>query len=367
VNVVIAAWHLQNSNVGLGRYCRGLIEAIGRVDDRNQYEILIPSASPGLPSRPNITYRLIRFPVFKRRFWEQAAPLLAGRHDILHFPHDSRVAWKREKFIVTIHDLKPLLFESLRLRWNLNRMIERLFVGTCLERVDHILTDSYASRRDIIHHLQVPVDRVTVVYPGVDGQRFRPASDQGEPHSVELRRPVVLSVAGADPTKNINTLIDAFGRLPPALRDAHDLILVGDFRHRHDVRERVRQAGIESRTVFMGVVGDERLIRLYQHATVFVFPSLYEGFGFPVLEAMACGCPVISSDAASLPEVAGEAAILVNPTDVRSLTQELERVLKDPALRETLRRRGLRQAAFFPWDRTAQETVAVYEKVAGER
>ncbi|MGH7231238.1 MAG: glycosyltransferase family 4 protein [Nitrospiraceae bacterium] len=364
MKVVIAAWHLKNVNVGLGRYANGLIEAIGRVDRDNQYEILIPNDSHPFSPRPNMRYRLIRFPLFKRRFWEQLAPLLAGRHDVLHFPYDSRVAWKRAKFVTTIHDVKPLLFETGRRRRNLNHVIERTLVGSRWGQIDHVVTVSECSRCDIMAHLGLPKDRLTVVYPGIDLERFRPAL-AGSPKT-SAARPYVLCVAGADPTKNLEVLIDAFARLPSAVRAAHDLVLTGDFRRRADLRARVAQSGIQAQSIFTGVVSDERLIELYRAAAVFVFPSLYEGFGLPVLEAMACGCPVISSDASSLPEVAGEAAVLVDPRDVGGLASAMERVLGGADVRLALRERGLEQAARFPWERTARETIAVYRNVVGE-
>lgn len=364
VKIVVAAWHLKDFNVGLGRYSRGLIEAIGRVDAENQYEILMPDDSYRFPERPNMRYRLIRFPFFKRRFWEQAAPLLVGRYDLLHFPYDSCVAWKRGAFIVTVHDVKPLIFgtDTGRSRFNLNRLIERLLVRDKWARIDHVLTDSHCSRRDIVQRLGVPAERITVVYPGVEQERFAPVTPTGR----EGRRPYVLCVAGADPTKNVEVLVEAFARLPHPIRDAYDLVLTGDFRRRVDLHERVRQAGIEKQTIFTGVVGDDQLVDLYQRAALFVFPSLYEGFGFPVLEAMACGCPVISSDASSLPEVVGDAAILVDPSDVEGFTRRMGQVLTDADRRQDMRERGLAHATQFSWDRTARETVAVYRRVVGK-
>ena len=360
MKIVIAAWHLKDFNVGLGRYCRGLIEAIGRVDNENCYEILMPDNAYRFPERPNIRYRLVRFPLFKRRVWEQVAPLLAGRYDLLHFPYDSAIAWKNGPFVVTVHDVKPLIYGTDRSRWNLNRFIEDLLIRDKWARIDHILTDSQCSKRDIVERLGIPEDRITVVYPGVELGRFQPApldrTDQGS-------MPFVLCVAGADPTKNVETLIEAFARLPLPLRDSNDLLLAGDFRRRADLRELVGRVGIEKQTVFTGMVSDDRLIDLYQHAALFVFPSRYEGFGLPVLEAMACGCPVICSNVSSFPEVAGDAAILVDPLDLDKLAKEMTRVLRDPALRSDLRKRGLAQASTFSWDRTARETIAVYKKV----
>ena len=358
MKIVIAAWHLKDFNVGLGRYCRGLIEAIGRVDTENRYDILMPDNSYRFPERPNMRYRLVRFPIFKRRFWEQVAPLLVGRYDLLHFPYDSCVAWKRGKFVVTVHDVKPLLLGTGRPHRNLNHLIERVLVRDRWGRIDHVLTVSHCSRRDIIERLGLPAERVTVVYNGVDLERFRPRE------RVVLReRPYVFCVAGADPTKNVETLVEAFARLPLPLRNAHDLVLAGDFRQRGDIKEQIARAGIEKQTVFTGVVSDDQLIDLYQRAALFVFPSRYEGFGLPVLEAMACGCPVISSNAASLPEVAGDAAILVDPSDVDGFVREMARVLSDAELRRNLRERGLAQAARFSWDWTARETIAVYKRV----
>jgi glycosyltransferase involved in cell wall biosynthesis len=358
VNIVVAAWHLRDFNVGLGRYCRGLIEGIGRVDRENRYEILMPDESYRFPERPNIRYRLVRFPVFKRRFWEQAVPLMAGAHDLLHFPYDSCVAWKRAKFVTTVHDVKPLLFPALAQRRNVNGVIEDMIVGDKWARIDHVVTDSQCSKRDIVAHLGVPESRLTVVYPGIDPERFRPARRR-----TDSGRPYVLCVAGADPTKNVGTLVEAFGRLPQPARDTHDLVLVGDFRRRPELRERAAVLGIEKQMMLPGVVDDDRLIELYRQASLFVFPSRYEGFGLPVLEAMACGCPVICSNASSLPEVTGDAALLVDPMDVEGLAKAMQRVLSDPDLAGDLRQRGPVRAAQFSWDRTARGMVAVYTKV----
>jgi glycosyltransferase involved in cell wall biosynthesis len=362
MKIVIAAWHLKDFNVGLGRYCRELVEAIGRVDRVNRYEILMPDASYRFPERPNLRYRVVRFPVFKRRFWEQVAPLLAGRYDVLHFPYDSCVAWKRGAFVVTMHDVKPLIFQmGTGSRWSPGRMLERLLIPDRVAQFDHVLTDSNCSKRDIVERVGVRSDCITVVYPGVELERFRPGES-----SRAAGRPYVLCVAGADPTKNVGILVQAFAGLPYPLREAHDLVLVGDFRRRPNFHEQVRASGIEKQTVFTGVVDDGRLIDLYRQAALFVFPSLYEGFGFPVLEAMACGCPVIASNTSSLPEVTGDAALLVEPTDVEELVKQMERVLMDAGLRAELRERGLARAAEFSWDRTARETIDVYHRVGRE-
>jgi glycosyltransferase involved in cell wall biosynthesis len=360
MKIVIAAWYLKDFNVGIGRYCRGLITALGRVDKDNEYHVLMPTATYRFPEFKNVHYHVIRFPLFKRRVWEQVAPQLVGRYDVLHFPHDSSVAWKRGKFVITIHDVKPLLFGTLRPRRGLNNFVERLLIPDRQEQADHVLTVSECSRRDITERLHFPKERVSVVYPGIDRNQFKPDFSMA---SQSIPRPYILCVVGSDPTKNVETLLDAFAQLPRELREGHDLVLVGDLRRRQDVRDRVDRLGIAAQTKFAGMVDDAQLVSLYQHARVFVFPSRYEGFGFPVLEAMACGCPVITSNAASLPEVVGDAALSADPSDSEGFARHLELVLVDEDLRRILREKGLDRAARFSWERTAQETLRVYERV----
>lgn len=361
MKIMIAAWHLKDFNVGLGRYSRSLIEGISRLDTQNHYEILIPENSYQLQEQPNIRYRLIRFPVFKRRLWEQIAPLVVGQYDLLHFPYDSCVALKRGKFVVTIHDMKPYIFPRSRRRLNLNSLMKRILIPNPYKQIDHVLTVSECSRRDIVERLGVPENRVTVVYQGVELERFRP--DEANCNRPNVNQRYVLCVAGTDPTKNVETLIVAFSKLPSAFRKTYSLVLAGDLNRQHHLQQMTVRLGVDRETIFMGLVTEEQLVALYQHASVFVFPSWYEGFGLPVLEAMACGCPVICSNTSSLPEVIGEAGILVDPSDAIGLATAIERVLSDSALCMLLRTAGLQRARQFTWDRTARETVELYKKV----
>ncbi|WHZ25185.1 MAG: Glycosyl transferase, group 1 [Nitrospira sp.] len=359
VRIAIAAWHLKNSNVGIGRYARELIDALGRVDCTNDYRILLPDAEHPFTERPNMQYHTVRVPLFRRRVWEQVASFVAGPYDVLHFPYDSCVAWKRGKFVATIHDAKPLLFPDLRSPTNLNSRIEQWLVGDRWKTIDHVITVSEHSRRDILAHAPLRPDQTTVTPLGLDAGRFQPAAQDRE------GKPFVFCVAGSDPTKNVGCLVEAFAKLPASLRHRFDLLLAGDVCKRADIRGAVERHGIVAQTKLVGVVSDAELVRYYQQATVFVFPSLYEGFGLPMLEAMGCGCPVICSNVASLPEVAGEAALLIDPRQSGQLAGELTRLLESPVLQATLRARGLARAKEFTWDRTAKQTVAAYETVVG--
>lgn len=359
MKIVIAAWHLKNFNVGIGRYARELIQALGRVDHVNQYHILLPQPDHPFTPHPNMRYRVIRFPVFRRRFWEQVAHLLVGPYDVLHFPYDSCVAWKRGKFVTTIHDVKPLLFPELRSRANLNSRIEEWLVGDRWRTIDQVITVSEHSRRDVLAHVPLRPDQVSVTPLGLDAERFRPVEKRHE------GRPYVLCVAGSDPTKNVGVLIEAFAALPAGLRNRFDLILAGDVCKRDDIRAAIAHRGLSAHAKLLGLLSDAELVTYYQQATVFVFPSLYEGFGLPVLEAMGCGCPVICSNSSSLPEVAGDAAVLVDPRRADRLSRELASVLESTALQASLRERALARSKEYVWDRTARQTVAVYERTVG--
>ncbi len=361
MKIVIAAWHVKDFNVGLGRYTRNLIEGLGRVDRKNEYEILMPVDASSFTLWPNVRYRVCRFPVFKRRFWEQMATMLVGSHDLLHFPYDSCLAVKRGKLVTTIHDVKPLLFPKAKKRVNVHELVKQTLIPDPLQKIDHIITVSECSRRDIIKNLNVSEDLVTVIPQGVEGDKFFPRLAECPLDSETT--PYVLCVAGADPTKNIQSLIIAFSMLPEHVRSHHQLILVGDLDSQGELQRLVRQKGLEQLTVCPGIVSDQQLVQYYQNASVFVFPSLYEGFGLPVLEAMACGCPVICSDVSSLPEVVGDAAITVNPTDVSALEEAIQHVLTDSMLRYRMREAGLERSKQFSWDQTASKTTELYERI----
>ena len=361
MKIVIPAWHLKDFNVGLGRYTRNLIKSLGCVDRKNEYEVLMPLDSCVFPSQPNVRYRVYQSPIYKRRFWEQAASLLVGKYDLLHLPYDSCLAVKRGKLIVTIHDVKPLLFPNPKKKVNMYGMLKRLLIPRPLERIDHIITVSECSRQDIIERLGVQADRITVIPQGVEQDKF--VSCFSEPPDRCNTVPYVLSVAGSDPTKNIQSLITAFSLLPDEVRTHYQLILVGDLDKQGELVRLVKQKGIERHVVYAGVVSDQQLIRYYQNAALFVFPSLYEGFGLPVLEAMACGCPVVCSNTSSLPEVVGDAAVMVDPLNVSALADAMCHVLTNSHIHQELRKAGIERSRQFSWEQTAMQTVALYERV----
>lgn len=234
-------------------------------------------------------------------------------------------------------------------------------------RARRVITVSDYSARDIESLYGLTRNRITVI-PNAVSDDFRPVQDPDAPAQIRRRFGLsadrfILFVGGADPRKNHRTLLRAYAQRVDRLRDCC-LLLVGDVRHRFgDMMDTARGLGLEAQVTCPGRLSLADLRQLYSHAAVFVFPSIYEGFGMPVLEAMACGAPVITSSTTSLPEVAGDAALLVDPENVEALGDTLQRVLEDAALRETLRTRGFARVKDFTWDRSARLTMNLYREL----
>lgn len=230
-----------------------------------------------------------------------------------------------------------------------------------------VITVSEASARDIESLYGLPWNRIAVI-PNAVSDDFRPVQEPDAPAQIRRRFGLpadrfILFVGGADPRKNHRVLLRAYAQRADRLSD-YCVVLVGDVHHRFgDMMETARGLGLESHVVCPGRLSLADLRRLYSQATVFVFPSIYEGFGMPVLEAMACGAPVITSNTTSLPEVAGDAALLVDPENVEALGGALQRMVDDAALRATLRAKGFERIKGFTWDRSARMTMNLYREL----
>ncbi len=275
---------------------------------------------------------------------------------------------KAGKYVVTIHDVIPLV-----LPWAFP-LRHRLVVATAFARIrkqaERVIVPSTAAAEDVVHFLRVERERISIIPMGCE-PRFQPI---GEPvQAAALRRRYnlperyILFVGTLEPRKNVQTLLRAFAQLI-AETPQDDLTLViagGKGWGGEDYMSTVDALKLHAHVHFAGFVDDEHLPELYRGALLFVYPSLYEGFGLPVLEAMACGTPVITSNRASLPEVAGDAALLVDPTRPEALAAAMASILSDSELRQALRAKGLARAQTFTWDAVAQQTIAVYRAVGG--
>lgn len=268
--------------------------------------------------------------------------------------------------VVTVHDLTVVLYPEthrLKVRWS-----QLPFLGRSLARARRIVAVSEATARDLRFHFPDTAERIRVVPEGVDPV-FRPASEpEREAIREELGAPdgYLLYVGTLEPRKNVETLLSAWERLHDDREDAPPLLLAGgEGWHNRALRRRLTE--LEPHGVrHLGRVEPERLVRLFQGAKAFVYPSLYEGFGLPPLEAMACGVPVVASTASSLPEVVGDAGLLVPPRDSGALAAEVGRVLDDPELARELGARGRERAARFTWERAADEMASVFRDVLRE-
>jgi len=235
-----------------------------------------------------------------------------------------------------------------------------------IRQAAHVIAVSELTKRDLVAHLGIPPERITVVHHGVDTSVFRPG--QG-PRPFPF--PYVLFVGSEHPRKNLSTLLSAFASLKARGFLAElKLVKVGRAGGREsDFRQTTMQAiernGLQQEVVIRDFVPQDELVALYQHAECLLFPSRYEGFGWPPLEAMACGTPVIASTAGSVPEVVGDAALLVEPDDIAGWARAMERLLTDGSLREELKGRGLERAGMFTWERAAQATLRVYDRLEG--
>ncbi|MFW5708916.1 MAG: glycosyltransferase family 4 protein [Chloroflexota bacterium] len=276
--------------------------------------------------------------------------------------------------IVTVHGLLTYLLrddpELSMYNHGVERFVDALSVKG-LAKADHLIAVSDYLRRALINDVGIPEDRITVVPEAVDHDYFRPVEvNQAfkDRYNLSDEFRYILYVGSEQPRKNFPMLIRAFARVHAKFPDIK-LLKCGQAEvpaQREAAMKAIRETNMQEHVIFAGHVSDD-LVYFYNYATVFAFPSKYEGFGFPPLEAMACGAPVISSNTASLPEVVNDAALLINPEDEDQLVDALRQMLASEETREEFRQRGLANAAQFDWNNTIEQTIAVYERVLGEK
>jgi len=363
-----------SQGAGIGRYTRGFVRSLAKLDPRNQYVLFHAS-----PRGKVIAGAMIDAPNFHRCgvhlsertlaiLWHRLrVPLpinvFTGHVDLFHAPDYTLPPVRRAAAVVTVHDLSFLLYPECA-DHGLRAYLERAVLSS-VGRADFVVVDSLSTRNDLICLLDVPPTKVAVVYPGLD-ERFHPLA--GDPALAEvkarwgLERPFILNVGTLEPRKNQARLIQAYALLKERTSFPHQLVIAGGRGWLcEDIFRRVNELGLKRDIHFLGYTAEDDLPALYSLADLFVFPSLYEGFGLPPLEAMACGTPVVVSNSSSLPEVVGDAAIQVRPVDTDALATALEQALGDHVLRQELRAKGLARARLFTWEAAAQQLLGIYE------
>ena len=359
---------------GLGRYAQELTLALLALDAENEYLAFYNRAAearvaPPLDCLPHLTTKLGDKPWRTSVLLAQTAHLPQDRLfpgvDLFHATDHLLPCLSHVRSVFTLHDLTFCLYPETHA--SLNRWFLTLMMPRFLRATDAIIADSECTKRDAGRVYGLDESRIQVIYPGVN-RRFRPCG-----HEIittvrckyGLPEHFILYVGTIEPRKNLTVLLEGYLALKNQAL-GHRLVLAGKRGWLcESFFKKLRELGLEGEVIFPGFVPDEDLPGLYSAADLFVFPSLYEGFGLPVLEAMACGTPVVCSDTSSLPEVAGEAALLASPTDVRALIVAMRRALTDESLRTEMRAKGLAQASQFTWERTAKETLAIYRQVLG--
>jgi glycosyltransferase involved in cell wall biosynthesis len=355
---------------GIGTYVRNLLRELARQDDDAEYVLLCPPADVEElgalgPRFHPIIERSGNYSV--REQLGIPLTLARARVDLYHAPHYVVPPLLTRPFVVTIHDCIHLRFpQYLPNRAALT--YARTMMRSAARRSRRVLTVSQASKDDILHYLQVPAGKVEVIYNALDERLAAPPTEDEIDRvrqRFQLTSPFILYTGNIKPHKNLDRLIEAFSILRrEGLEDVKLLIIGDDISKYPSLRRLVHRFQLHGHVRFLGFVPDATLAVLYRLASVFVFPSLYEGFGLPPLEAMAAGTPVITSNVSSLPEVVGDAAVLIDPMDAGAIAEAMARVLRDPVLRETLVRRGHARVQAFSWERSVARIREVYGELA---
>ena len=361
---------------GIGRYVREMLSALSDIDQSNQYRLFYASKNKSSHATLNLpdNFRVRHLPVndiWLARIWQRIrlplpVELITGFLDIYHSPDFTLPPTLSDiPTLLTVHDLS-FLRDPESAAPGLRGYLE-VAVKRSVQLATHVLADSQSTKNDLIELYATPEDKITVLYAGVSSI-FRPITDLDQLMKVRKRyklgdQPFVLSVGTLQPRKNHATLIKAFEL---TLMDSdYNLVLAGGQGWSYEeVYDLVRSRGLQHRVLFPGFVADEDLSALYSSADVMAFPSLYEGFGLPVLESMACGVPVLASNISCLPEVAGSAALFVDPRDVEAMSAAMLKLVSNVDLRETLRKKGFERVEQFSWQSSAANLLRVYRDLA---
>jgi glycosyltransferase involved in cell wall biosynthesis len=375
------AYFLEHPMTGMGQYATRLWQELLRRDDLD-VRLLMPADAPAtvqeMAGDHGVSVSvpgLRRMPAKLRKiWWEQSGIVTAARRasvDIVHVPYFAAPMRKPVPFVITIHDAIPLVLKDYA-GGQMTRAYTRV-VGRAARGAQLILTDSRHAASDVSRYLDIPPDRIVPILLAA-GEEFTPANGAADEERIAamrqrlgLLRPFVLNVGGFDRRKNLAALVEGYALARPDFSEDIDLVIVGSAHSDNsglypDIRPLIDRLGLNDSVRLTGFVSEQDKLDLYRAAAVFVYPSVYEGFGLNPLEAMACGTPVICSNRASLPEVVGAGGISIDPT-ADEIARALVTVLNDRDVQAALRQRGLQQAATMSWEATAEQAVAAYKRV----
>ena len=353
---------------GIGVYVKHLLEALQKIDAQNHY--LLISNGPINLTLENQNWTKIEGTITKKllstlwmQFW---APIFAAREgiDIYWSPRHHLPVYlpSRIKKVVTIHDLTHRLFPDTMALPNL--IVEKLLMGSSIKKADCVIANSNSTAQGIAEYYSIHPKKMVTIYPGKPLLPDRIHKDPILP--LNLPKRYFLFVGTLDPRKNLLRVLNAFEQIDPQMHDVHLVIVGGQGWKNRQFYQQLNTNQNKNRVVMTGFVSRQQLKLIYENAVCLLFPSVYEGFGFPILEAMSCGSPVITSRTASMPEVAGDAAMLVDPIDTGAIASAMLEIMTNTALRDTLITKGYQRLDNFSWEKCAQETLRVFERVHNE-
>lgn len=364
-HIGIISYGLDRQAGGIARYSKELMAALQRVG----LDLAVLKAGTGASVNGEIALRGSRLLPGLLTIGQIEIARAAHRKGLalVHDPTGCAPLWfTSAKRVVTIHDVIPYIYPetSSRLDW----MIHHYWLPLIVKRLDAIITISERSKSDLLLHLPAKQESIIVIPPAAS-PKYRPLGSM----EIEMRLlrlgisfPYILYVGSIEARKNLDRLLEAYAQFR-SWSEKWKLVIVGASKWKFSsVFSTLEQLHLTSDVHFTGYVPEADLPVLYNGASLFVFPSIYEGFGLPVLEAMACGTPVITSNCSSLPEAAGEAAILIDPMDINAIAYAIQQVLGEPDLAMSMRQKGLVQAQQFSWDQTARRTIEVYESLLND-
>lgn len=367
--IVINTIPLQGSLTGVGHYTNQLVRYFNLLDKQNEYtyyygfftRTLIGSGHPV----QRLRNQLPKTPWFRKTLREAvfvSSRLFHSEFDLYFEPNFIPTKIKARKIVATVHDFSFRLFPEAHPRDRI-QYFEKNFAKNIL-RSQRIITDSVYIKNEAMQFLALPPERITPVHLGVDHDVFKIYDSERLKSCREdlaLPEKFILFVGTREPRKNLDRLMRAYAELPGQLQREFSLVLIGPLGW-GETDPAARQK-LANRVLVLDYLDTQKLALAYNLASVLAYPSVYEGFGLPPLEAMACGCPVVVSRAASLPEVCGDAACYVDPQDVQSIAEGMNRVLSDDELRRSLIKKGIERAKLFTWEKTAQQTLAVFNEL----
>lgn len=362
MKIVIDARTVTSQRTGIGSYLVHLAASLSVIDQTNNYCVMRGGFRHWVKNKLFVS-AAFRLAIFFYDNFIFPVRLFIRRTKIYHNPSFilPLLNFSYQK-IITIHDLGFYVFgHDFATGWHARHL--RFMLPRSVRKADKIIAVSEATKQQIIDIFHVPAENIVVIYEGVS-ENFKQIQDRKEIEDVldryDIKKPYILFVGTTDPRKNVERLIQAFLQVKQDFQGL-SLVIAGS-------KSKLFSSGLqklvqEKDVILTGYVAEEDIVCLYNGAAVFAFPSLYEGFGLPILEAMACGTPVLTSNKYSMPEVAGDAAVLVDPENIEELAAGLKALLENSSWRDELREKGLVRARQFTWEKTAQETLAVYHEV----